>query len=126
MFNERLVELRKLTGINQRQFAHELGISPDLYNKYERGVSRPSHETLILLAKRLKVTVDYLIGNDLTPPNADNTDHDDELWELRREMAERPEMKTLFSLGKNAKKEHLELVNNMLTQFRAESGRNED
>ncbi|MCL2033826.1 MAG: XRE family transcriptional regulator [Oscillospiraceae bacterium] len=67
MFNEKLRGKREELGISQRQFAKNLGIGADLYNKYEQGVSRPSHETLVLIAKGLGCTVDYLLGNAPLP-----------------------------------------------------------
>ena len=78
MFNERLRKKREETGISQRQFAIKIGFSADLYNKYEQGVSRPSNETLVLLAKSLNCTTDYLLGNadDPTPPGQKATPAD--------------------------------------------------
>ena len=67
MFNERLRECRIKTGMSQRMFARSVGLSADLYNKYEQGVSRPSPETLVVLADALSVTTDFLLNRDIEP-----------------------------------------------------------
>jgi len=61
MFNERLREKRDKIGISQRKFAQKIGVSSDLYNKYEQGVSRPSYETLVILTQELNTTTDWLL-----------------------------------------------------------------
>jgi len=70
MFVERLKRKREEQGFTQAELARRIGVSRDLYNKYERAGIRPTHETLISLAVELRTTVDYLIGstNDPTPP----------------------------------------------------------
>ena len=71
MFNETLREARIRTGLSQRKFAKSIGLSPDLYNKYEQGVSRPSLDTLVLIVEALPVSADFLLGletvDDPTP-----------------------------------------------------------
>jgi transcriptional regulator with XRE-family HTH domain len=62
MFNKRLREKREAIGVSQRGFAKKIGISPDLYNKYEQGVSRPSYEALVKIANNLGISIDYLVG----------------------------------------------------------------
>lgn len=69
MFNERIKLKREEKKLSQAELARRVGISRDLYNKYERAGIRPSHETLVLLSEELETTVDYLLGkDDPTPP----------------------------------------------------------
>lgn len=59
---ERLKELRQDTGLTQKEFAEKLGINYSTYKSYEQGISEPSHANLILIAKELNISLDYLIG----------------------------------------------------------------
>ncbi len=62
IFENRLVELRKMNKLTQRQVAEHLGISQPSYIRYENGTSEPSLQNLSKLADLFDVTVDYLIG----------------------------------------------------------------
>ncbi len=62
IFENRLVELRKMHKLTQRQVAEHLGISQPSYIRYENGTSEPSLQNLSKLADLFDVTVDYLIG----------------------------------------------------------------
>lgn len=69
-FSEKLKNLRIAKGYTQVAFSNELGISKDLYNKYERAGIRPQYEVLIKMADLLETTVDYLIVD--TKPTLDS------------------------------------------------------
>lgn len=58
-----LKELREERGFSQKELATKLGVSPTNIYNYEVGRTEPSIDMLILLAKTLEVSVDYLIGN---------------------------------------------------------------
>lgn len=62
MFNDRLKSCRELCGITQVELAEKIGVSKDLYNKYERTETRPNFETLRKIAIALNVSTDYLLG----------------------------------------------------------------
>lgn len=62
IFQERLIEQRKLNKITQRQLADHLKITQPSYIRYENGSSQPSLETLVKIADYFDVTVDYLLG----------------------------------------------------------------
>ena len=66
MFNERLKKKREERGLTQAELARRVNVGRDSYNKYERAGTKPSQETLVLLAKELRTTVDYLLGKDDT------------------------------------------------------------
>lgn len=65
---ERLKQLRTDAGMTQRDIAQMLGVDRTTYVKYENGSSDPSTATLIRLADYFGVTVDYLIGHDVSQP----------------------------------------------------------
>lgn len=58
-----LKEIRTKRGLSQGDVATQLGCSPNVYSRYERGERQPSIEILIGLSKILGVSVDYIIGN---------------------------------------------------------------
>ncbi|MCL2081914.1 MAG: helix-turn-helix domain-containing protein [Oscillospiraceae bacterium] len=61
-FSERLAELRKDRGLNQRELAKILFVSEDMISAYERGISQMSDDTKIKLAKYFNISLDYLLG----------------------------------------------------------------
>ena len=114
-----LKEARESIGLNQKEFAQQLGMSQQRYQHYESGKRQPDNHTLALIAQELNVTTDYLLGKSGSPAP---TGSDDEVWALRQEMAQRPEMKTLFDLAKTADKDTLNLASEMIKRMRKESG----
>ena len=113
-----LKRAREQMGINQKQLAERLGVAPQSYNHYETGKREPDNEMLIRIANVLEVSTNYLLGvPDPPPPN-----QDDEFWDLRQEMVDKPEMRALFSLAKTADKETLEFAGEMIKRMRKESG----
>mgnify|MGYP002533763524 CR=1 FL=1 len=61
-FKDILKELRLEKHLTQAQLAKELNVSLSIVNKWENEKKNPSVDTLILLSKYFKVTVDYLLG----------------------------------------------------------------
>ena len=64
VFQERLIEQRKLYGYSQRQIAEMLEMTQPAYIRYENGSSEPTQETLVRLADIFDVSVDYLLGRN--------------------------------------------------------------
>lgn len=62
IFQQRLLEQRKLNNMTQTQVANYLGISQPSYIRYENGGSEPSFENLVKIADLFDVTTDYLLG----------------------------------------------------------------
>jgi transcriptional regulator with XRE-family HTH domain len=58
----RIRKKRVELGVNQKELAERVQISPSAINQYEKGEKLPSTETLVKLAHELKTTTDYLIG----------------------------------------------------------------
>ena len=63
----KLKELRKSHGMGQQDVADALGIPITTYRKYENETRQAPLEVLISLADHYKVSLDYLMGRDLTP-----------------------------------------------------------
>ena len=62
IFQERLIEQRKLNKVTQRQLAEYLQIAQPSYIRYENGSAEPSLETIVKIADYFDVSVDYLLG----------------------------------------------------------------
>lgn len=62
IFQERLLEQRKLYGYTQRDMAKLLNITQPSYIRYENGTSEPSQENLVKIADLFDVSLDYLFG----------------------------------------------------------------
>ena len=62
IFQERLIEQRKINKLTQRQVAETLGVSQPSYIRYENGTSEPNLTNLKTLADLFDVSVDYLLG----------------------------------------------------------------
>lgn len=61
----RIRKKRSDLGINQKELAERVQISPSAINQYEKGEKLPSTETLVKLAHELKTTTDYLTGSSI-------------------------------------------------------------
>lgn len=62
MIKARLKELRNEKGLNQRELAAALNLSPSTIGMYETGQRVPDAETLNRIADFFNTSVDYLIG----------------------------------------------------------------
>lgn len=62
VFCARLKEARKNAGMTQKQLGEELGMLQTAYSRFERGKYQFNYEQLTFIAKRLCVSVDYLLG----------------------------------------------------------------
>lgn len=61
---KRLIELRKNNNLLQKDIALRIGVDRTTYNKYEKGLSEPSFDTLKMLASFFNVSIDYLLEYD--------------------------------------------------------------
>lgn len=61
---ERLVKLRRLTGLTQEAIADAVGTSRSNYTYYEKGTCPPPH-MLVRLAAVFNVSVDFLLAREL-------------------------------------------------------------
>lgn len=59
-FAFRLKNARLRSGLSLQQVADQVGLSKQMINKYEKGLSMPASDTLIILARLLQVKIDQL------------------------------------------------------------------
>ena len=58
--------IREYKKLSQKQVAEAINVSQQMFNNYENGKSRPSIETLIALANFFDVSIDELVGRDIS------------------------------------------------------------
>lgn len=63
MLPERLKSLRLEAHLTQKNIADTFGTSPQSYAQWEKGLRKPSQQSLEKLAKFFNVSTDYLLGN---------------------------------------------------------------
>ena len=112
-FSETLSALRRQAGLTQAELAERLGISKSAVSMYERGRREPELELLQAMADVFQVSVSALLGREETAVNADP-----ELTEYLSVLRDRPEMRMLFSLTKDAKKEDVETAVRLIEALR--------
>lgn len=96
-------QLLQLRGVSAYQVSKETGISQATLSSWKKGTYTPKQDKLQKIADYFGVTVDYLLGNDPS-----TTKEDIELQNYLEELRMRPELRMLFSLTKDAKKEDVE------------------
>ncbi len=60
---ERIIQLRKATGLSQEQLAEIVGVSRQAISKWETDQSIPELEKVLLLSKTFSISTDELLGN---------------------------------------------------------------
>lgn len=86
-FGERLRQLREQRFLSQRDLAKAVGIEVAQISRYERGLYMPSAETLVDLARVLRVGVGrLLVGEDEGSPITDEPIRDISLLERFRDL----------------------------------------
>ena len=70
MYLRRIYDLREDRDFTQKKVAEYLGMHPNVYRRYEKGVRNFPLEAIIKLADFYNVSTDYLLGrtDDPTPP----------------------------------------------------------
>ena len=63
---DRIKTLREQAGLTQAEVARSLGLSRSGVNAWEMGLSVPSTQYVVELAKKFEVSTDYLLGMEST------------------------------------------------------------
>lgn len=67
---EKLIYLRKKSGLSQEALAERLGVSRQAISKWETGDASPELSKLVLIAKEFNVTTDWLLSDSDDEPQA--------------------------------------------------------
>ena len=89
VFAERLKLLREARNITQARLAELLGVSPRVYNRWEKGGNIPHFDTVMKVADILQVSLDELAGR--VTPSHDIKIHNYELHRLYQECDHLPD-----------------------------------
>ncbi len=65
-FAENLKQIRKNRGLSQEELAEIMEVSRQAISKWELGESYPEVEKLLILSKRLNISLDVLLSTDVT------------------------------------------------------------
>ena len=114
-FSEMLSSLRKQNGLTQAELAARLGISKSAVSMYECGNREPELELLQAMADCFQVSVSALLGRQEEPL----VNGDPALTEYLEALRDRPEMRMLFSVTKNATREDVEAAVRIIEALRA-------
>lgn len=106
MFYDKFKALCDAGGTSTSAVVKKLGFSTGNIAAWKKGQT-PKYERLIAIADYFGVSVQELVDNE--PPEAPPQERS-ELTEYLDQLRERPEMRMLFSVAKNATKEEVEAV----------------
>lgn len=106
MFFDQFKSICEAKGLKITPTVKAVGISPGVLDRWKKG-GKPTYDTLCRLADYLGVSVQELADDE--PREARAQEHN-ELTEYLDQLRERPEMRMLFSVAKNATKEEVEAV----------------
>lgn len=121
---KRLKKLRAEKGITQKELAAIIKVPRDTVANWEVSRGTPNIETISDIASYFDVSTDYLLGRTNDPSPIDSHQHvnDDEALEYLDELHKRPEMKTLFEVGRKATKEDIETAITVIEALKKKGG----
>ena len=114
-FSETLSRLRRERGLTQAELGARLGISKSAVSMYECGNREPELDLLRAMADLFGVSESVLLGR----PESELVNDDPELTEYLQQLRDRPELRMLFSLTKNATKQDVEAAVRIIEALRA-------
>ena len=104
---DRVKALADARGIALARLDAELGFGNGTIGKWDKAA--PSSDKLQAVADYFSVSVDYLLGRE--------DEETDEIMELREQLRRQPGMRILFDASKNATKEQLLAVAEMIEKW---------
>ena len=113
-FGETLARLRRERGMTQAEIASRLGISKSSVSMYECGNREPELDLLEAMADLFGVSVSAMLGRR----EPDLVNGDPELTDYLEQLRDRPELRMLFSVTKNAAKEDVEAAVKIIEALR--------
>ena len=120
-----LKALLEARGMKPGTLATSIGVSRNtIYSIIKRDNDSIDLSVLEKIAEALGVSTDYFLLAQGALRNPGERTDDKELWELRDQMRRRPEMRTLFSLTKNATRESVERANKIIEALKDEDEKN--
>ena len=118
MFYDRFKRLCERKGVSCNKAALEIGLSNATPTKWKKTGAIPAGDTLDKIAAYFGVSTDFLLGKDSEEKPLINGD--EELNEYLEVLKNRPEMRMLFQLSKDATKEDVEKAVRIIEALRRE------
>ena len=106
-------ELRKQHHMTMKELGKIVGVAESTISLYETGKRQPDLDTLTHIADVFGVSIDKLMGRELS------SDHED-TWKIRERLRTDPNYRLLFSAAENASPEHLKAAAAMLKALEPE------
>ena len=99
-------------GVDKRTFAKEIDTPYFTVVDWAKGAKYPRMDKVERIANYFNITM-----SDLIEEKGNRTSPQDEVWEMRAELQQRPELKVLFDMSKKATKEDVEKAIQMMEIF---------
>lgn len=115
-FADNLKDLRRQSGLTQKQLATKLGVGLSTVAMWESGARQPDYNMLNNISDFFDVSFDYLMTGTVQTTN-------DDILAMRDLLRTRPEMKMLFSVSKNATKADIQRAVAIIEALKKQSGK---
>lgn len=116
-FAKRLAELMSRKGVTNYRLSKEIGCSPTTVSSWLSG-ALPNSNKLQAIAGYFGVSTDYLMGADDT--DSQERYEQQEVADMLDEIRKNPELRTMFSITRNATPEQLRQYINVIKAIRGE------
>lgn len=117
MFYDKFKRLCDQRGLSPSAVVKALGLSTGNIAAWKRGQT-PKYERLVAIADFFGVSIDELAGEPVQEGDATNRIDSAELVDYLDQLRDRPEMRMLFSVAKNAKKSEIEAIVRFIESLR--------
>ena len=117
MFYDNFIRLCEQKGVSPTAVIRCAGASTGNLDRWRNGVT-PKVPMLRRLSEALGVSVSELTGEEIPERDAAKHTGNSELVEYLDQLRERPEMRMLFSVAKNAKKSEIEAIVRFIESLR--------
>lgn len=114
-FAEKLKMLMKKAGVSNYRLSKDIGCSSSAVGYWLSGDRAPTAESIQALAGYFGVSTDYLMGSDDT-----DTEENAEMTEMLEDIRRNPELRTMFSITRNATPEEVKQYIRLIKALRGE------
>ena len=87
IFADKLIRLRKKSGMSQEEFAEKMNVSRQAVSKWESAQSIPDLERILKIADMFGVTTDYLLKDDIEDEEFSGIDYSEKTRKVTLEQA---------------------------------------
>ena len=115
---ERIKQARKAKEMTQEDLALALDVKSNTISNWENGISKPDADMIMELCDQLDVDANWLMAYK---PKCD-LPYDEDILEAMEVAFQRPELRALFSVGKSATREDIELAISIIELRKTQKG----